>query len=127
VRRIPVTTCKWVYEEKVEQCPIRVCRMEAYQKTIRVPRTVCRRVPVTYTCYTPRVVCCRIPVDACGVPLETVPADEGYLPQQPSPAEAQPEQGKPAETPSLGPQEAIPQPYDETQPQGTAGNGDLKA
>ena len=38
--KVPVTICKMVYEQRVEQVPYQVCRMVAEQQTIRVPHCV---------------------------------------------------------------------------------------
>jgi hypothetical protein len=111
-----VTTCRMVYEQRVQKVPYRVCRMEAVQETVRVPRCVEKRIPVTYTCRVPRVVCCRVPIDPCGVPLEgcapAVTAPPAEI-EQPTPA-APEKKATDAEAdvpPGLGPGEGTPQSF----------------
>ena len=69
MRKVPVTTYRMVYEDRVEQVPYQVCRMVAEPQTIRVPHCVEKRIPVTYTYNVSRLVCYRVPLDSCGQPL----------------------------------------------------------
>jgi hypothetical protein len=62
---VPVTTCRMVEEERVEQIPVQICRKVPYEQTVRVPRVVEKRVPVTYTLQVPRCVVHRIAIDPC--------------------------------------------------------------
>ena len=121
VRKVPVTTCKMVYEERVEQVPYQVCRMVAEQQTIRVPHCVEKRIPVTYTYNVPRVVCYRVPLDACGKPMARVVGGERRRQcercrAEPVQPHARPTPAKKAAgadvKPELGPDAATPQPVD---------------
>ena len=63
VRRVPVTTYKYVQEERVEQIPVRTCRMVAEEQTLEVPRRTPRWVAETSVRLVPRTVIMRIPLD----------------------------------------------------------------
>ena len=86
---MPVTTCRMVYEDKVEQTPVQVCKMVAYEETVNVPRVVEKRVPVTYTCRVPRVVEMRVPISPCGSAAPSCCGDAGVT-YAPTPSVAAP-------------------------------------
>jgi hypothetical protein len=127
VEKIPVTSYKTVYEDRVEQVPVRVCRMQPVAETVRVARTVEKRVPVECTYYVPRVVCCPTVVDPCGVPVQCVPSpaittvpssqpprasSEPTLaaPKKPSAADVQPALPPSAPGPAATEEPAVPAP-----------------
>ena len=73
MRKIPVTTRRTVYEERVEQIPVQVCRMVTEARTVQQPRTVAAWKPYESTRCVPRTVVMRVPLDPCysGIPSTT--------------------------------------------------------
>ncbi len=84
VRRVPVTTQRIEYEERVESTPVQVCRMTTEVRKVMVPKTVAQWVPSVTTQYVPRSVVLRVPLDVPAVTYEaTTPSNVRSVPASP--------------------------------------------
>ena len=99
VRKVPVTTQRIQYEERVEEIPVQVCKTVVETKKVAVPRTVAKWVPYVTTRYVPRTVTMRVPTTS-----EVIYSTTTNYPSMLAPAE--PPQGSivaaPEEQPAAG-------------------------
>jgi hypothetical protein len=103
VRKVPVTTTRYVQEEQVDEIPVRVCRQEQVEETVRVPVRVEKRVPVVYTYRVPRTVVYRVPIDPCGNVVSVAPPIVPGSAMPESPTATYPSRKK-KEEPTLAPE-----------------------
>jgi hypothetical protein len=73
VRKVPVTTQRIEYEERVEPVRVKVLRYETETKTLQEPRTVAKWVPYESTRMVPETIVMRIPIDEYGQEIVAPP------------------------------------------------------